>query len=165
MEEIVAVAGSDTGLEKKPEANGHRKVLRRSVGYRVMQVLLSLARRIRKNPRSKLYRDIRVLWQFQEIFCHNTHTDRSRTVIPLHGLVAEAVGAVGPDLCVDCAKTFLHGATKRALCPYDPKPACKHCETPCYQPGYRMQMREVMRFSGSWLIKHGRVHLLLKYLF
>jgi hypothetical protein len=57
-----------------------------------------------------------------------------------------------------------HGIAKLSLCPYYPRPSCRKCETHCYAPGYREKVRQVMRFSGTYLIKHGRLDLLLHYL-
>ena len=45
----------------------------------------------------------------------------------------------------------------------DPKPMCKKCETQCYHGEYRAKIREVMKFSGMHLIKHGRVDMLYHY--
>jgi hypothetical protein len=70
-----------------------------------------------------------------------------------------------PVLCQDCGRLFQHGVAKLLQCPYDPKPMCKKCPTHCYAPDYREKMRQVMRFSGPYLIKHGRLDLLLHYLF
>ena len=67
-------------------------------------------------------------------------------------------------LCEDCRKLLNHGIAKLLLCPYDPKPMCKKCETHCYAPGYREKVREVMKFSGMYLIKHGRVDLMVHYM-
>ena len=44
-------------------------------------------------------------------------------------------------------------------------PMCKKCETHCYAPGYRERIREVMRFSGLYMVKHGRLDLMFHYFF
>lgn len=53
----------------------------------------------------------------------------------------------------------------RLRCPLDLKPVCKHCPVPCYRPGYREQAREIMRFSGKYLMRRGRLDLLRHYFF
>ena len=68
------------------------------------------------------------------------------------------------ELCEDCRKLLSHGIAKLLLCPYDPKPMCKKCEPHCYAPGYREKVQEVMKFSGRYLIKHGRVDIMFHYL-
>ena len=45
------------------------------------------------------------------------------------------------------------------------KPMCKKCSTHCYAPSYQEKIREVMKFSGLYLIRHGRLDLLAHYLF
>ena len=41
---------------------------------------------------------------------------------------------------------------------------CKKCETQCYHGDYKAKIREVMKFSGMYMIKHGRVDMLYHYL-
>jgi hypothetical protein len=54
--------------------------------------------------------------------------------------------------------------TMRIKCPHDPKPMCKKCVTQCYHGEYKTKIREVMKFSGMYLVKHGRLDLLYHYL-
>jgi hypothetical protein len=63
-------------------------------------------------------------------------------------------------LCNDCTRLLRYGLTMRIRCPHDPKPMCKKCPAPCYRNEYRRRIREVMRFSGTYLIKRGRLDLL-----
>ncbi|MDP6633218.1 MAG: nitrous oxide-stimulated promoter family protein, partial [Dehalococcoidales bacterium] len=66
-------------------------------------------------------------------------------------------------LCSDCQKLLTHGIAKLLQCPYNPKPMCKKCTPHCYAPSYRKKIREVMKFSGLYLVKHGRVDLMVHY--
>ena len=77
----------------------------------------------------------------------------------------QALGEKELVLCQDCTKLLNHGTAKLLLCPYDPKPMCKKCETHSYAPGYREKIRQVMKFSGWYLMKHGRLDLMVHYLF
>ena len=52
----------------------------------------------------------------------------------------------------------------RLKCSHDPKPMCKKCETQCYHGEYKAKIREVMKFSGMYLVKHGRLDMLYHYL-
>jgi len=52
----------------------------------------------------------------------------------------------------------------RLRCPHSPKPMCKKCFTPCYRDDYRSRIREIMKFSGIYLVKHGRLDMLYHYL-
>ncbi len=107
-----------------------------------------------------------MLKDFISIFCRENHSERAKELFPIRDeRLRQALGDKDLMLCQDCIKLLDHGTAKLLLCPYDPKPMCKKCETHCYAPGYRERIREVMRFSGLYLIKHGRVDLMSHYFF
>ncbi len=111
-------------------------------------------------------KDIKILGDFIGIFCTKNHSQEVKTVFIIKDdRLQQAL--IGRDwrLCPDCQKLLSHGIAKLLLCPYDPKPMCKKCKTHCYAPGYRERIRKVMRFSGLYLIKHGRLDLMVHYLF
>ncbi len=113
---------------------------------------------------SRKSKDLKVLGSFVSIFCRENHKTIERSLFPIKdGRLKQAIGSEGLILCQDCQKLFSHGMAKLLQCPYEPKPMCKKCRTHCYAPGYRERMREVMRFSGLYLIKHGRLDLVLHY--
>lgn len=66
-------------------------------------------------------------------------------------------------LCEDCKGLLNYALERLSKCPYDPKPKCKVCPTHCYKPEYRRKIKEVMRFSGMYYIKRGRVDWLIRY--
>ncbi len=114
----------------------------------------------------KKAKDIRVLRDFISIFCRENHQAEAKDTFPVKDVrVRNCLGDKDLALCQDCRKLLSHGIAKLLLCPYDPKPMCKKCPTHCYAPGYREKVREVMRFSGLHLIKHGRLDLMVHYLF
>ena len=92
-------------------------------------------------------KDSYILKQFVGIYCRGEHNTRK------------------DKLCSDCQELLTYALKRLERCPYDPKPACKHCEVHCYKPAYREKIREVMRYSGKRLIRHGRLDLLYHYLF
>jgi hypothetical protein len=59
----------------------------------------------------------------------------------------------------------LYAFDRRLRCPLEEKPACKHCQVHCFKPGHREKVREIMRFSGQYLIWRGRLDLLWHYFF
>ena len=67
-------------------------------------------------------------------------------------------------LCDDCAKLKEYAFEKLDKCPFDPKPKCKDCTVHCYAEPYRSKMKEVMKFSGIYFVKRGRLDWLFKYL-
>lgn len=113
----------------------------------------------------KKSKDIKVLSQFIAIYCREHHRTEAKGAFPVRDeRLRSSLGHKDLVLCKDCSKLLNHGIAKLLLCPYNPKPACKNCKTHCYAPGYRERIREVMRFSGLYLVKRGRVDLLLHFL-
>jgi hypothetical protein len=111
----------------------------------------------------KIRKDVEVLAEFIHIYCADRHPNAVTSRAESGGAVGRYLAPVEFSYCTDCLKLLLHAASKRVLCPHDPKPACKKCETHCYGPGYREKIQEVMRYSGMRLIKKGRFDLIKKY--
>ncbi len=106
--------------------------------------------------------DIQTLMKFMGIYCHENHNGEklpfSFKLIDLEEFTKKEI-----PLCPDCHRLLTYGLTMRMKCPHDPKPMCKKCETQCYHGDYKAKIREVMKFSGMYLVKHGRVDLLYHY--
>jgi len=114
---------------------------------------------------NKKIKDIKVLSQFIGIYCREHHRTEARNAFAVKDeRLRSCLGQKDLVLCKDCSKLLNHGIAKLLLCPYNPKPACKKCKTHCYAPGYRERIREVMRFSGLYLVKRGRLDLFVHYL-
>ena len=69
----------------------------------------------------------------------------------------------GQDLCSECSELLDYALVRLDRCPYHPKPICRRCPTHCYEPSMREKMRELMRFSGLYFIRRGRLDWLIKY--
>jgi len=54
----------------------------------------------------------------------------------------------GAGLCPECRELAEAAARGLRGCRRSPKPACKDCPAPCYSPGVRARLREVMRYAG-----------------
>ena len=114
----------------------------------------------------KKEKDIRVLADFVSVFCRENHPNGDNAIFPIiDDRLQHSLDGKDMILCPDCQKLLNHGIAKLLQCPYDPKPMCKKCQTHCYAPGYRERMLEVMRFSGLYLVKHGRFDLMFHYFF
>src|SRR3989304_1927148 len=112
----------------------------------------------------KKEKDLKVLSNFISLYCRENHPVQTKGVFPIRDeRLLATLGDRDLLLCPDCQKLLNHGMAKLLLCPYDPKPMCKKCTTHCYAPGYRERIREVMKFSGLYLVKHGRLNLMLHY--
>lgn len=109
-------------------------------------------------------KDLQVLALFTSIWCkthHNVTTiDEKENADLLSQLEVDHY-----LLCPDCREFLSYACMRRIKCPLDPKPTCKHCHLHCYRPGHREKVREIMRFSGRYLILRGRLDLLWHYFF
>ena len=115
---------------------------------------------------AKKEKDIRALADFVSIFCRENHRASDKSIFSFKDeRLGRAFGGKEFALCQECQKLLNHGVAKLLQCTQDPKPMCKKCETHCYAPGYRERMREVMRFSGLYLVKHGRLDMMFHYFF
>ncbi len=90
-------------------------------------------------------KDLKILRKFTEVYCRHHH------------------GMPKGTLCELCQDLLDYAYNRRERCPYDPKPKCKECPTHCYKPRYRQQMKEIMRFSGMYFVKRGRLDWMIKY--
>jgi len=108
-------------------------------------------------------RDLPVLACFVGIWCEGHHGDREREPWSPPQRLREVFDEPLPELCFECGATLAYAVGRRVACPYDPKPACKHCPTPCYREEQRERMRAIMRYSGWRLILRGHWSLLWKY--
>lgn len=113
----------------------------------------------------RVERDQRVLVRFIHLYCDHRHRDVVKEPFSLPGHDAAAPGRRPIVLCRPCRKLLAHALVKRARCPLDPKPACKHCPVHCYHPTYRQKIRDVMRYSGRRLVLSGRLDMLYHLLF
>ena len=117
------------------------------------------------NPSRELNQDLKTLALFINLYCRHKHSDAHREPVDLKTHDVEAIARRPIVLCEECTKLLTHAFIKRSHCPYDPKPACKHCPTHCYHPTYRAKIREVMKFSGKKMLLSGRLDYLFHLLF
>ena len=90
-------------------------------------------------------RDLAVLERFVGIYCQRKH------------------GTAKGSLCDECSDLLSYARQRLEKCPFDPKPKCKDCKVHCYRGDYRQRIREVMKFSGMYLVKRGRLDWLVRY--
>jgi len=109
-------------------------------------------------------KDLSTLATFFQIYCSGVHKSQGKKKLEGRGILKRYFTRE-LSLCAECQRHFYYAAAKRILCPYFPKPACKKCPTICYTNGHRQFMREMMRFSGKYLITRGRIDLIFKYFF
>jgi uncharacterized CHY-type Zn-finger protein len=117
---------------------------------------------LKKEISSTEKNDIRTLLRFVEIYCREHH-DGDKAPFTLKHFDVLDFSRTDVLLCAECRKLLTYGLFMRLRCPHDPKPMCKKCESQCYRGDYKEKIREVMKFSGMYLVKHGRVDLLYHY--
>jgi hypothetical protein len=107
--------------------------------------------------------DIQTLIRFVGIFCKEKHNgEKIPFIFKLFDI--KEINKNEIFLCPDCTRLLTYGLAMRLKCPHHPKPMCKKCETQCYHNSYKAEIREVMKFSGMYMIKHGRLDMLYHYL-
>jgi len=111
----------------------------------------------------KELKDLKVLAAFTSVYCRRHHKGERQPLAALPGL--DRNQARRYSCCAECRSLLAYAFERRLRCPLDPKPTCKHCSVHCYRPGHREQVREIMRFSGAYLMKRGRLDLLWHYFF
>ncbi|HYA91219.1 MAG TPA: nitrous oxide-stimulated promoter family protein [Thermodesulfobacteriota bacterium] len=106
--------------------------------------------------------DIRTLMKFERIYCRENHNG-AKSPFSFKLFDIKEIEKKEISLCSDCTRLLTYGLTMRLKCPHEPKPMCKKCETQCYHGEYKSKIREVMKFSGMYLVKRGRMDLLYHY--
>ena len=112
----------------------------------------------------KELKDLKVLLQFTAVFCSQKH-DADRAEVTADEPELQSLPLHKYPVCKECSDFLLYAFERRLRCPLEEKPICKHCTVHCYKPGHREKVREIMRFSGQYLIKRGRLDLLWHYFF
>jgi len=116
-------------------------------------------------PDPRIDRDLATLVKFVDLYCRHKHAAAERAPAQVKGFDLAALSRRPVVLCPECTKLLRHALVKRAHCPLQPKPACKHCPVHCYHPTYRAQIRQVMKDSGRRMVLSGRLDLLYHLLF
>ena len=119
-----------------------------------------------EKPDRKKTKDLKILSNFIFIFCReNHHVAHKSSFFFADDRLLQDISSDNFILCQECQDLLNYSTTRLLICPYDPKPMCKKCDTQCYTPANQEKIREVMKFSGLYLIKHGRLDLIIHYLF
>lgn len=112
----------------------------------------------------KEIKDLGILIQFTAVFC-KVHHKGPKQNLKVDDPALQEVPLRRDPLCGECQEFLLYALQRRIACPLEDRPSCKHCHIHCYRPGHRDKVRQIMRFSGQYLIRRGRLDLLWHYLF
>jgi len=116
--------------------------------------------RNRISPKEKS--DISTLMRFVAIYCREHHQGE-KAPFSLKQFDIKQITKRDIPVCPECRRLLAYGIGMRLACPHDPRPMCKKCESQCYKGEYKTQIKEIMKFSGIYLVKHGRIDLLYHY--
>jgi predicted amidophosphoribosyltransferase len=94
----------------------------------------------------RIKKDEKVLRAFIKVYCQKHHKSVN-------------------GLCDECKDLLDYALKRNEKCPLDPKPKCKNCKIHCYKPEYRQKIKEIMKFSGMYYIKRGRIDWVYRYFF
>nr|WP_320115473.1 nitrous oxide-stimulated promoter family protein [uncultured Desulfuromonas sp.] len=100
--------------------------------------------------------DEKLLRKFIAAYCRQNHRHRGASIVcekQEHGY------------CRECNELLDYALKRLHHCPLDPKPACMVCPKHCYRTEMRQRIRQVMRFSGLYFIKRGRLGWLWYFFF
>ncbi len=100
----------------------------------------------------RIKKDEKILRSFIGVYCRENH-------------LKKGVPEYKEGYCKECYELLQYALKRDRMCPLDPKPQCKHCKVHCYSPKMRSKIKEVMKFSGMYMIKHGRIDMIFHYFF
>ncbi len=100
----------------------------------------------------RIKKDEKVLRKFIQVYCQNNH-------------LKKGVPEYKDGYCKECYELLEYSLKRLYNCPLDPKPQCKHCKVHCYKPKMRQKIKEIMKYSGIYFVKHGRIDWVLHYFF
>jgi uncharacterized CHY-type Zn-finger protein len=97
----------------------------------------------------KFKSEVDTLVKFFQIYCHDKHQNQNKKhyIIPYKNIIIEK----DVILCEECHNLLEYSITRLQECPHDPKPRCRNCENPCYEPKKYKLMAKMMRYAGMKL--------------
>ncbi|MGQ9617991.1 MAG: hypothetical protein ACUVUG_03405 [Candidatus Aminicenantia bacterium] len=113
----------------------------------------------------KLKKDISILAIFVEIYFGNFHKDKEKNTLFVRGVLKNFSKEISKLLCEDCVRILLNSVIKRVICPYEPKLAGKNDQQIVIQMVSGRWDEGVIRFSGAYLIKKGKLDYIFKHFF
>ena len=90
--------------------------------------------------------EITTLKSFFEIYCENKHKNQEKRIVNLR--YKEKDFSLELNLCKDCLEAINYSFDRLQNCPYDIKPRCRTCKTPCYEKTRWKSTAKVMIYSA-----------------
>ena len=95
---------------------------------------------------AKRDREKKVVSLMISLYCHKKHVGFWKDVCHRMGT---------STLCTQCSELDRYARQRIDRCPFmETKTFCSNCRVHCYTPEMREKIKEVMRFSGPWMVFH-----------
>lgn len=97
--------------------------------------------------KEKFESEVETLKYFFQTYCDaNSHEKESTKIFTCRH--KELTCKVEVHLCRECYHLLNYSLIRLQECPYEIKPRCRTCQTPCYEKHEWKRVAKVMRFSG-----------------
>lgn len=92
-----------------------------------------MKQRNERQTKKKREKEIEVVTKMVEIYCRKKHKCKKP--------------------CDECQDLINYATLRTTRCPFmSNKTFCSNCKVHCYKNEYRVKIKEVMRFSGPWML-------------
>ena len=105
-------------------------------------------------------KELKLLISFVRVYCEVKHDTRCEANDEVHKISGRKI-----IFCRECSELLEYAMEKRRKCQLEPKPSCKKCHIHCYGKVHRARIREIMAFSGRFMILRGRLDYIRHYFF
>ena len=90
--------------------------------------------------------ETKTLKSFFEVYCQNKHNHQEIKIVELN--YKNKNYNLELDLCKVCHDSISYSFDRLQNCPYDIKPRCRTCKTPCYEKSRWKNIAKVMMYSA-----------------
>jgi hypothetical protein len=104
--------------------------------------------------------EVKTLKTYFEYYCKANHTNQKDKEICHTYKDANFNDTI--SLCDQCLEAMKYSIERLQNCPYEEKPRCRTCKTPCYQKSYWKRVAKVMIYSS---VRLTLTHIKDKYFF
>jgi len=99
----------------------------------------------------KFLDEINILKNFIQTYCHNKHNSDDILLVDKSLAYRELSYQMEFNLCSDCNRVLDYSIERLYECPYDTKPRCRKCKSPCYDKKEWRGLAKIMIYSSIFL--------------
>ncbi len=103
--------------------------------------------------KEKFIHDSETVLKFIQYFCDHKHQNKDKIddALILNYNDEDLNIQINYSLCKECEHTLLYSYEKLQECPFQEKPSCRKCTTPCYDRLEWKRSAKIMKYSGMKL--------------